>query len=486
MNLSLNDLYAILPVLVVAGWAVVLLIIDLFLPENRKGVIALLAVLGLGAALGLSMAMRGRSETAFNGMAVLDGFAVFLDVIILTAGIAGIALAYDYLKRMKLERGEYYVLMLLSISGMLLMAQAYDMIIVFLALELLSIPLYVLAGFARPRRESEEAALKYFLLGALASAFVLYGVALIFAGTAHTDLVGIQAALAGGAANLPLFIAGAGVALVGFAFKVAAVPFHMWTPDVYQGAPTPVTGFMAVAVKAAGFAALMRVFLTIFPDLTDLTAEMTPILWVLAALTMIVGNLLAVVQKNIKRLLAYSSIANAGYMLMAFVPFGNGEVAGNALASMLFYLVAYGLTSFGAWAVVTSLEQAEGHGLELDDYAGLGKKYPWLAVCMLVFMLSFAGVPLTMGFWGKFYLFSTAVQAGYISLALIGLLTSVLSAYYYLRVVVIMFMRPGEPAVRRDAALSLVTLVSALAVVGLAFVPNWLLELAKQALMRIQ
>jgi NADH-quinone oxidoreductase subunit N len=273
------------------------------------------------------------------------------------------------------------------------------------------------------------------------------------------------------------------MAVIGFGFKVAAVPLHMWTPDVYQGAPTPVTGFMSVAVKAAGFAALMRVFLTIFPGLA---AEITPILWVMAALTMIVGNLLAIVQKNIKRLLAYSSIANAGYLLMAFVPYGNGEVAGNSLAAMLFYLVAYGLTSFGAWAVVTSLEQAEGRGLELDDYAGLGKKYPWLAVCMLVFMLSFAGVPLTMGFWGKFYLFSTAVQAGYISLALIGLLTTVLSAYYYLRVVVIMFMRPGEPAVRRDAALSLVTVVSALAVVGLAFAPNWLLELAKQALMRIQ
>jgi NADH-quinone oxidoreductase subunit N len=483
MNLNLNDLYAILPVLVVAGWAVVLLIIDLFLPENRKGVIALLAVLGLGAALGLSLAMRGRSETAFNGMAVLDGFAVFLDVIILSAGIAGIALAYDYLKRMKIERSEYYVLLLFSVSGMLLMAQAYDMIIVFLALELLSIPLYVLAGFARPRTESEEAALKYFLLGCLASAFVLYGVALIFASTAHTDLLGIQAALAAGSANLPLFIAGAGMAVIGFGFKVAAVPLHMWTPDVYQGAPTPVTGFMSVAVKAAGFAALMRVFLTIFPGLA---AEITPVLWALAALTMIVGNLLAVVQKNIKRLLAYSSIANAGYLLMAFVPYGNGEVAGNSLAAMLFYLVAYGLTSFGAWAVVTSLEQAEGRGLELDDYAGLGKKYPWLAVCMLVFMLSFAGVPLTMGFWGKFYLFSTAVQAGYISLALIGLLTSVLSAYYYLRVVVIMFMRAGEPAVRRDAALSLVTVVAALAVVGLALAPNWLLELAKQALMRIQ
>ncbi|GAP15892.1 NADH dehydrogenase subunit N [Longilinea arvoryzae] len=484
MTLNLDDLYTILPVLVTAGWAVALLLVDLFIPEKHKGWIALLAVLGLGADLGLTLAMRGRSQTAFNGMAVLDGFTVFLDVIILSAGMAGIALAYDYLKRMKIERGEYYVLLLFSISGMLLMAQAYDLIIVFLALELLSIPLYVLTGFARPRSESEESALKYFFLGALASAFLLYGVALIFAATAHTDLVGIQHAFVDSSrpVNLALFAAGAAMALVGLGFKVAAVPFHMWTPDVYQGAPTPVTGFMAVAVKAAGFAALLRVFLTIFPGLS---AQLTPILWTMAVLTMLVGNLLAIAQNNIKRLLAYSSIANAGYLLMAFVPYGNGEVAGNSLAAMLFYLVAYGLTSFGAWAVVTAMEGAEGRGLDLNDYAGLGRKYPWLAVCMLVFMLSFAGVPLTLGFWGKFYLFSAAVQAGFISLALIGLLTSVLSAYYYLRVVVIMFMRPGEPVVRRDAALSLVTLVSAVAVVGLAFVPNTLLELARQALMRL-
>jgi NADH-quinone oxidoreductase subunit N len=485
MNLTLNDLSTLLPVLFVAGWAVLLLLADLFIPDRRKGLTALLAVVGLVVALGLTLTMRGRSEVAFNGMAVLDGFAIFLDVIILAAGIAGIALAYDYLKRMKIERGEYYVLLLFSVSGMLLMAQAYDLIVVFLALELLSIPLYVLAGFARPRSDSEESAIKYFLLGSFASGFVLYGVALIFAATAHTDLMGIKQAFVDSAraVNLPLFIAGAGMSLVGFGFKVAAVPFHMWTPDVYQGAPTPVTGFMSVAVKAAGFAALMRVFLTIFPTLSE---QITPILWALAALTMLAGNLLAIVQTNIKRLLAYSSIANAGYLLMAFVPYGQGQVAQESLAAMLFYLVAYGLTSFGAWAVVSALEQTEGRGLELDDYAGVGKKHPWLAVCMLVFMLSFAGVPLTLGFWGKFYLFSTAVQAGYTSLALIGLLTSVLSAYYYLRVVVIMFMRPGEPTVRRDAALSLVTLVSALAVVGLAFVPNALLELARQALMRFQ
>lgn len=484
MTLNLNDLNTILPVLVTVGWAVLLLLADLFIPEKHKGWTALLAVLGLGADLGLTLSMRGRSETAFNGMAVLDGFTIFMDGIILVAGIAGIALAYDYLKRMKIERGEYYALLLFSIGGMLLMAQAYDLIVVFLALELLSIPLYVLAGFARPRPESEEAALKYFLLGAFASAFLLYGVALVFAATAHTDLMGIQHAFVDSTrpVNMALFIAGAAMSLVGLGFKVAAVPFHMWTPDVYQGAPTPVSAFMSVAVKAAGFAALLRVFFTIYPILSP---QLTPILWAVAALTMLVGNLLAIVQTNIKRLLAYSSIANAGYLLMAFVPYGNAEMAGYSLAAMLFYLVAYALTGLGAWAVVTSLEQPEGRGLELNDFAGLGKKSPWLALCMLVFMLSFTGVPLTLGFWGKFYLFSAAVQAGYASLALVGLLTSLLSAYYYLRVVVIMFMRPGEPVVRRETALSIVVLVAALAVVGLAFAPNALLELARQALMRL-
>ena len=305
------------------------------------------------------------------------------------------ALSYDYLKRMDLHHNEFYILLLLSISGMLLMAMAADLILVFMALELLSIPLYVLAGFALPRQDSEEAALKYFLLGAFAGGFVVYGVALVFGATGSTALTRITAAISAGNANLAFLAVGAALILVGFGFKVAAVPFHMWTPDVYQGSPSPVTAFMAVCAKAAGFAALLRVFITAFPAIAQ---DITPILWVLSALTMILGNVVAIAQSNIKRLLAYSSIAQAGYILMALVPYGNSEVSQDAIASALFYLLAYAVTTFGAWAVVIALEKAEGKGLELNDYAGLARKYPALAAAMTVFMLSLTGVPPTLGF----------------------------------------------------------------------------------------
>ena len=264
--------------------------------------------------------------TAFNGMLRADGFARFLNVLFLASGIAGIGLAHGYLKRLGIERGEYYSLLLFTSSGMMTMAYAVDLIMVFLALELLSIPLYVLTGFARPQLASEEASLKYFLLGTFASGFVLFGIAMIFGATAHTGLVAILTTIQAGTANSPLLLVGAALLLVGFGFKVAAVPFHMWTPDVYQGAPSPVTGFMSVGAKAAGFAALMRVFSLAFPEQS---AELVPILWTVAALTMFTGNLLAIPQANIKRLLAYSSIAHAGYILMAFVPYGDRSHLGS-------------------------------------------------------------------------------------------------------------------------------------------------------------
>jgi NADH-quinone oxidoreductase subunit N len=477
-----TDIFAILPLLVLAGWTTLLVILDLFIPKSRKGITALLAVLGLALGLGLSISQFGHQSTAFNGMVMVDGFAVFLWVIILASGLLGIALAYDYNKRLGIERGEYYTLMLFSICGMLLMSMAADLIVVFLALELLSIPLYVLAGFARPRLESEEAALKYFLLGAFAGGFVVYGTALIFGATGSTALVRIVAAVNGGTANLSLLVAGAALLLVGFGFKVAAVPFHMWTPDVYQGAPSAVTAFMAVGAKAGGFAALLRVFISAFPTLT---ADLAPVLWAISALTMILGNLVAISQSNIKRLLAYSSIAHAGYILMAVVTFGQAKIAGDAAASALFYLAAYALTSFGAWAVVISLEKAENKGLELGDYAGLGRKYPALAAAMTVFMLSFTGVPPTLGFVGKFYLLRSVLEGGYVGLAVIGVLTSLISAYYYLRIVVIMYMQEGEPEVRSEVWLNITTAVTALATVALGIFAGPLFNWAAQAALKL-
>ena len=476
-----TDFYTILPLTFLTVWSCLLLLADLFIPKNSKGLTAFLSALGLAVTLGLTVTQSGSENVGFNNMVVVDGFSVFVNIILLASGLLGIALAYGYLKRMGLERGEYYTLMLFSVSGMMLMAQAADLIIIFLALEWLSIPLYVLAAFARPNLQSEEAGVKYFLLGAFSTGFVVYGTALIYGATATTSLGGIFYAAANGAPSLLLTI-GAALLLVGFGFKVAAVPFHMWTPDVYQGSPTAVTAFMSSGAKIAGFAALLRVFATAFPSLS---VDITDVIWVLAALTMIVGNLTAISQTNIKRMLAYSSIAHAGYILMAFVPYGNKEVMPVSVAAALFYLVSYAVTNFGAWAVVISLEKAEGKGLEIGDFAGLAKKYPALAVGMTVFMLSFIGFPPTLGLVGKFYLFRAVVAGGFTGLAIIGVVTSLVSAYYYLRVVVNMYMREGDPVVDRDPWLVFTVSVTAVAAVVLSFIPQWLFVMAGAAVLRL-
>jgi NADH-quinone oxidoreductase subunit N len=415
-------------------------------------------------------------------MVVSDGFSTFVNALLLLSGLLGIGLSVGYIKRMNLERGEYYTLMLFSISGMMLMAQASDLIVVFLALELLSIPLYVLAAFDRPRVESEEAGLKYFLLGAFATGFIVYGTALVFGATGSTSLSGIVASIdANGTPNLLLTI-GAALILVGLGFKIAAVPFHMWTPDVYQGSPTAVTAFMSSGAKIAGFAALLRVFATAFPSIA---ADMTGVLWAIAALTMILGNLVAISQTNIKRMLAYSSIAHAGYILMAFVPYGNSEVASTSVAAGLFYLVSYAITNFGTWGVVIALEKAEGKGLEIRDYAGLGRKYPALAAAMTVFMLSLIGLPPTIGLVGKFYLFRAVMAGGFTGLAIIGVLTSLVSAYYYLRVVVTMYMQEGDPERSREAFLDLTTGFTAVVTVVVSLVPQYLFAWASSAVLKL-
>ena len=477
-----SDLYTILPLLIVMGWACLLLLVDLFIPRERKGWTAILAAVGLAGALGVVLAQVGLERVAFSGMVTLDGFSSFLNCLFLASGLLGIAIAYGYLKNMGIERGEYYVLILLSTSGMMLMAMASDLIVVFLALELLSLPLYVLAAWARPRTESEEAGIKYFLLGAFATGFVVYGIALVYGSTGTTSLAGINSAVAAQTFTRYLLLIGAALILVGFGFKVAAVPFHMWTPDVYEGSPTPVTGFMAVGAKVGGFAALLRIFATAFPLVR---ADLVPILWGLAAITMIVGNVVAISQTNIKRMLAYSSIAHAGYILMAFVTFGDPKVGPNAVASALFYMVTYALTSYGTWSVVIALEKADNTGLEINDFAGLGKRKPLLAAAMTVFMLSLTGMPPTLGLVGKFYLFRTAIEGGFIGLAVIGVLTSLISAYYYLRVVVVMYMREGEPRPASEPWLDLTTYGTAIATVVLSLLPAVLFAFASGAVLKL-
>lgn len=481
MNLTSLDYEVLTPYILLTVWACVLLLVDLFIPKGRKGLTALLSALGLAVTLGFTLAQIGRTGLGFSGMVVMDGFSTFINALLLVSGLLGIAVAYGYVKRMGLERGEYYVLLLFSVTGMMLMAQATDLIVVFLALELLSIPLYVLAAFARPKIESEEAGMKYFLLGAFSTGFVVYGIALIFGATGSTSLAAIVESASQASSNLLLTI-GAALLLIGFGFKVAAVPFHMWTPDVYQGAPTAVTAFMSSGAKIAGFAALLRVFATAFPAIA---VDMTDVLWGLAALTMVVGNVTAISQTDIKRMLAYSSIAHAGYILMAFVPYGNPAVRDVSIAAGLFYLVSYAITNFGAWGVVIALENKEGKGLAIEEYAGLGRKHPALAAAMTVFILSLIGFPPTIGMVGKFYLFRAVIDGGYTWLAIIGVVTSLISAFYYLRVVVTMYMKEGEPATERETWLGIATAATALLTVGISLAPQALFEWASTAVLKL-
>jgi len=481
--MTLSDFEVLKPYILLTGWACILLLVDLSIPKGRKGITALLSAFGLAITLGFTLSQIGTEQVGFKDMVVLDGFSTFVNALLLVSGLLGVALAYGYVKRMSIERGEYYILLLFSVTGMMLMAQAADLIIVFLALELLSIPLYVLAAFARPKLESEEAGMKYFLLGAFSTGFVVYGIALVFGATGSTQFTGIMLALVTASTiKLPLLTIGAALILVGFGFKVAAVPFHMWTPDVYQGAPTAVTAFMSSGAKIAGFAALLRVFATAFPNLSS---NMTDVIWVLAALTMIVGNVIAISQSGIKRMLAYSSIAHAGYVLMAFVPYGNPDVRDVSVAAGLFYLVSYAVTNFGAWSVVMALENKEGKGLAIEDYAGLGRKHPALAAAMTVFMLSLIGFPPTIGMVGKFYLFRSVINGGFTGLAIIGVLTSLVSAFYYLRVVVNMYMKEGEPATERETWLGLTTGATAVVTVVVSLIPQFLFAWASEAVLKL-
>jgi NADH-quinone oxidoreductase subunit N len=368
-----------------------------------------------------------------------------------------------------LPTGEYFGLLLLAASGMMFVGSATHLITIFLSLEIFSIALYALAGLNHTDSRSGEAALKYLLLGGFASAFLLYGMALVFGATGSTSLAGIATAVSAAAAagtGTPMLLIGISLMLIGFAFKVAAVPFHMWTPDVYQGAPTSVTAFMSVGAKAAGFAALLRLLLVAFPGLVDIWVW--PVA-VLAVLTMTWGNLAALAQKNLKRMLAYSSIAHAGYVLVGAA--AGGEGAGG----VLFYLLAYTLMNIGAFAVLIALERdaSEVAGVSLERVAGLFRRKPWLAAAMTIFMLSLSGIPPMAGFLGKFYVFGAAVRAGYMWLAIVGVVNSVISAYYYLRVIARMAM--AEPAedveTLQCAGLRIGTALATVGTVALGLVP---------------
>jgi NADH-quinone oxidoreductase subunit N len=454
-----------------------IMVIDLFTADDKKGWAVWLAIIGLALALVQNVGLwNGNYETFIpqNGVAmvVMDNFAIFLNTTFLLTGLLAIFISHNYLQRTGLEKPEYYMLLLFSVSGMMLMGMANDLILVFLALEVLSIPLYILCGMVWPRPESEESAMKYFLLGAFSSAIFVFGIALVYGATMTTAIPLIfEAANEMGA----LLVAGLTFLIVGAGFKVAAVPFHMWTPDVYEGAPTPVTAFMSVGAKVAGFAALLRVLVVALPQASD---EWVTAVAVLSTLTLIVGNVVAIRQGNIKRMLAYSSIAHAGYILIAVAAAADSPAG---VSAALFYMFAYLFTNLGAFGIVIALERSYGEGNLLDDFKGLAKRHPLLSLVMAYFMLSLTGVPPTGGFSAKFYVFGAAIEAELYWLVLIGVITSVISGYYYLRVVYLMYMFDGEGELTTGRALQFAVYVMALATLVLGLFPEGLFNLTVDA-----
>ena len=450
-NINDFNLPLTLPALSLTVWACILLVIDLWIPKDRKETTAWLAAGGIVFAFLANAFLFNVNDEAFLGMFRADQMTAFLNAVILATAFIGILMSVEYVKRTGIERGEYYTLLLFTTIGMMFMVAANDIIMVFVALEVLSIPLYVLSAFRAPDLKSEESGLKYFILGAFASAFFVYGAALAYGATGTTNIPQLFTAvqsIGSGDGALAMLLLGAGLMVVGLGFKVAVVPFHMWTPDVYEGAPTPVTAFMSVGAKVAGFAALLRILGSGLPALVVLDGQVTAAwqtaVWIIAAATMIIGNLVAVSQSNIKRMLAYSSIAHAGYILMAVAAAGTAGVADAAARGAVFYLVAYMFTNLGAFAVAMALEKDDGTGTNIEDFVGLGKSRPQLALMMAVFMLSLAGIPGTAGFIGKWFVFQSSLDAGIVVMAIIGVVTSVISGFYYLRVVVNMYLRDGE------------------------------------------
>lgn len=473
------NLTVIGPFLIVSGWGLLLMLLEFFLSdETTERWYPWLTVAGFAAAIGQTLFLWGESGAAFqpvggHPMIVMDNYANFLNLIFLLTGVMTVLLGVNYLNRTGLNRSEFYMLLLFSISGMMLMGMANDLILVFLALELLSIPLYILSGMARPRPESEESAMKYFLLGAFSSGVFVFGIALTYGASGSTALpVILENVLQGGT----LAMAGVAFLLVGLGFKVAAAPFHMWTPDVYEGAPTVVTAFMSVGAKVGGFAAMLRVFVEALPQVGD---AWMPAVAVLAALTLIVGNVVAIVQDNIKRMLAYSSIAHAGYILIAVAAAAQSD---DGVSAALFYMLAYLFTNLGAFAVVIAAERKEGVGTLLDDYKGLAGRHPLMALAMAYFMLSLTGVPPTGGFSGKFFVFRSAIDADLVWLAIVGVVTSVISGYYYLRVVYLMYMMEGDgELVGPKPALATVVVASVAATAVLGILPGPWFEITREA-----
>ncbi len=469
----IEDVLRMGPVLVACAFGMLIMVVDPFVPRKRQGILAGAGLVGALTSLFAVLVASDDPGPAFFGVVRVDDFSLYLMGALFTFTVLVMLGSYDYLKREKLPIGEYHALLLFATAGMAVMASADELLTAFVSLEISSISSYILAGFRRNAEKSNESALKYFLLGSFATAFFLYGAAMVYgaSGTSHLEL--LRSKIAHGEAASSLLVLGCGMILVGLGFKMAVAPFQMWTPDVYEGAPTPVTALFASGPKAAAFALLLRILFTGFDAVSGMWFWF---LWVSAVLTMFIGNLAALQQTNIKRLLAYSSIAHAGYLLVAFA--ARSELG---IAALLFYLVVYALVKVGAFTIVAHLGETGERHLELQDYAGLGRREPLAAFCLSLYLLSLLGLPVTAGFLGKLYIIDAALRARLVGLAVILAINSVIAAFYYLRVIRVMYF--SEPATDWTPAplprgVGAVLFATSIATVLLGLMPGPLMSLA--------
>jgi NADH-quinone oxidoreductase subunit N len=481
----------IMPELIICVVGVVVMLLDAFARPSQRWITGGLSLAGLLAAAVAAIQLWSTSVGApandFNGMIVLDELRLSFTLIFLLVSALTILISMVWVENEKLPAGEFHALLLFATAGMMLMASGNDLVIIFLGLEILSIATYVMCGFRRTDLRSNESSLKYFILGSFSSAFLLYGIALIYGGTGTTNITAISQIASGlEVARYPaLMFAGAAMMLVGFGFKIATAPFHIWTPDVYEGAPTPVTAFMAAGPKAAGFASFLRVFIFGFPFVvaagTSVNSVWVNALAVMAIITMSVGNIVAIVQNNVKRMLAYSSIAHAGYALVGFVAAGSstGADRDNALASVAFYMLTYAVMNLGAFSIVTLIARKNDRRTEVEDYNGIGFRAPALAFTLSLFLLSLLGLPLTAGFMGKVMVFNAAIKAGFYVLVVIAVLNTAISAYYYLRLIIVMFFRERSTEWARPhvpASLALAIVITVVGVFYLGLFPNKVID----------
>ena len=468
------EIQQIFPEISLSIFGIAIILLDTFLPKSKRHVATGIALIGIVVTTVFTLGLVGEDGSFFSGMIVVDGFSIFFRITFLIIGGLTILASSSYITREGLAVGEFQALVLFAIVGMNLMVASNELIMIFLGLETLSISSYILLGIKRSDPRSNESALKYFLLGSFSSAFLLYGIALAYGATRTTNLELIGREIAAGSASMTLVYAAVGLLFVGFGFKVAVVPFHVWTPDVYEGAPTPITAFMSVGPKAAGFAILIRVLMVAFPATYG---KWLGLVWLSAAMTMIVGNCVAMVQSNIKRMLAYSSIAHAGYILVA-VTTHNEE----GIAAILFYTLAYALMNIGAFTIVALVGRKGDQKSHIDNFAGLGFKQPGLAAALSILLLSLAGIPLTAGFAGKFFIFRAALESHFVWLTIIGVINSAISVYYYLHVIVVMYMKEPDddwsPVAMTPSAISVIAL-SVFGVLQFGIFPDLLINLAR-------